>query len=87
MNALEKSEKALALLKEAILETIAEHQSGIGNNAIARALNLESDFAGNQKNYLSWSVIGLLVNEGKIKYEKKGTRKLYYLNQSAAYTK
>lgn len=79
MTAVEKSRQAVAMLKEAILETIRKHPDGIGNSDIARQLKLESDFEGSQKNYLSWSVIGLLVNEGKVKYKKVGYRKLYFV--------
>lgn len=79
MTSLDKSKQAVALLKEAILETLAHHPTGIGNSDLARMLNLESDFEGSQKNYLSWSVIGLLVNEGKVKYKKVGARKLYFI--------
>lgn len=79
MTALEKSQKALTLLKEAIVEIIKDNPEGVGNNDIARALKIESDFEGNQKNYLSWSVIGILVNEGVLRYKKYGTRKLYFL--------
>lgn len=52
MNALEKSQTALNLLKESIVEVIKMHPQGIGNNDIARALKIESDFEGNKKNYL-----------------------------------
>lgn len=79
MTSLEKSIQAVSLLKEAILETIKQHPNGIGNSDLARLLKLESDFEGSQKNYLSWSVIGLLVNEGKVKYKKVGVRKLYFI--------
>ncbi|MFY0712773.1 hypothetical protein J1D01_03785 [Seonamhaeicola sp. NFXS20] len=78
MNPKEKSIYAVSLLKEAILEVIKQHPEGIGNSDIARSLHLESDFEGSQKNYLSWSIIGLLVNEGKVKYKKIGSRKLYF---------
>jgi hypothetical protein len=79
MSALDKSRHALNLLKEVILETIKQNPNGIGNSDIARQLKLESDFEGSQKNYLSWSVIGLLVNERKVKYKKVGSRKLYFV--------
>ncbi|WP_191861077.1 hypothetical protein [Hanstruepera ponticola] len=78
MSPKEKSIHAVSLLKEAILEVINQHPEGVGNSDIARSLNLESDFEGSQKNYLSWSIIGLLVNEGKVKYKKIGQRKLYF---------
>ena len=79
MSALEKSKQAISLLKEAVVETIKLHPDGIGNSDIARRLQLESDFEGSQKNYLSWSIIGLLVNEGKVKYKKVGSRKYYFV--------
>ena len=79
MSPKEKSIYAVSLLKEAILEVIKQNPEGIINNDIARFLKLESDFEGNQKNYLSWSVLGLLVNEGKVKYKKIGARKLYFI--------
>ncbi|MBB6328258.1 hypothetical protein FHS59_003901 [Algoriphagus iocasae] len=79
MDIKEKSIYAVSLLKEAILEVIKQNPEGIINNEIARLLKLESDFEGNQKNYLSWSVVGLLVNEGKVKYKKVGSRKLYFI--------
>lgn len=79
MNAKEKSNYAVSLLKEAILEVIKQNPNGMGNSEIARLLELESDFEGSQKNYLSWSIIGLLVNEGKVKYKKIGSRKLYFI--------
>ena len=74
-----KSRKAIALLKETIIDTIKDNPNGIGNNDIARQLELESDFQGSQKNYLSWSIIGLLVNEGKILHKKVGSRRLYFI--------
>lgn len=78
MNSEEKSTYAVSLLKEAVLEVISNNPQGIGNSEIARLLKLESDFEGSQKNYLSWSIIGLLVNEGSVKYKKIGARKFYF---------
>jgi len=80
MTSLDKAQQAVSLLKKAILETITYHPDGIGSSDLARQLKLESDFEGNQKNYLSWSIIGLLVNEDKVKYQKIGSRKLYFIN-------
>lgn len=81
MTSLEKSQKALALLKEAIIEVIKDNPKGIGNSDISRKLKIESDFEGSQKNYLAWSIIGLLVNEKLIRYEKVGSRKLYFIEK------
>lgn len=79
MTAPEKASAALVALKEAILEHLANHPEGLGNSEIARDLGLESDFQGKQRNYLSWSVIGLLVNEGRVVYEKRGRNAFYKL--------
>jgi len=77
MAATDKASAALALLKEAVLEHLANHPDGLGNSQIARDLGLESDFQGKQRNYLSWSVIGLLVNEERVTCEKR-VRNVYY---------
>ena len=77
MNPQEKAQAGLELLKEAVCDYLAEHPDGRANADIARALELESDFEGRQKNYLSWSVLGLLVNEDKVKYDERSGRKLY----------
>ena len=63
--------------KEAVLDFLAQHQ-GVRHSEIVKALGLESDFEGNQKNYLSWSILGLLVNEKKIHYKLQGKSKLYF---------
>lgn len=67
----------LALIKQAILAHLALHPEGLGNSQIARELGLESDFNGKQRNYLSWSVIGLLVNEGRLTLVRRG-RSVFY---------
>jgi len=81
-NSLKVAEKAKAgvnMIKEAILEYLREHPNGVSNAEIVRDLKLESDFEGENHNYLSWSVIGLLVNEGKIRYERRGRSRFYFL--------
>lgn len=77
MESRQKAQKALTDLKAAVYEFIKAN-NGLYHAEIVRALGLESDFEGKQKNYLSWSVIGLLVNEGAIRYELKGKRKMYF---------
>jgi uncharacterized protein len=67
MRSEEKARQGLQLLKEAILETVGQHAGGLSNARIAELLQIHSDFGGKQRDYLSWSVIGLLVNEGKLR--------------------
>jgi len=79
MTATKKAADGLALLKESIIEKVASLPDGVGNSEIARLLQLESDFQGKQRNYLTWSVIGLLVNEGRLVQEKRGRNVFYKL--------
>ncbi len=66
MNPHEKAQQGLELLKEAILGILAQKSDGLRNAEIAEILEIHSDYLGEQKDYLSWSVIGLLLNEGKV---------------------
>lgn len=68
------------MLKEAVTDLLREHPHGMINAEIARKLELESDFEGAQKNYLSWSLLGLLVNEGRVRYEKQANSRLYFIS-------
>ena len=67
MNPAEKAQNGLKLLKEAILELLEQNADGLTNAKIAKMLDIKSDYQGVQKDYLSWSILGLLLNEGKIK--------------------
>ena len=59
----------------AILETLEQKPQGLRNAEIAEILEIRSDYQGSQKDYLSWSILGLLMNEQKIiRKDKK-----YYL--------
>jgi hypothetical protein len=75
----QKAQAGLTLLKEAILNYIGSQKDGVHHSQIVSELGLESDFEGSQKNYLSWSILGLLVNEKRVRYEKHGNRKIYFL--------
>jgi hypothetical protein len=81
MENFDTAQQALAMLKAAIL---AELEHGPLSNAdLVHRLGLESDFEGKNKNYLSWSILGMLVGEGTVAY--RGTRldRVYYLRAQA----
>jgi hypothetical protein len=63
----EKSQIALEHLKSAVFETTRANKDGITNYEVAKCLGLQSDYGGGSKNYLSYSVLGILMREGKIK--------------------
>jgi hypothetical protein len=70
----EKAQLGLSLLKEAVLELAKANTRGISNAETASLLGLRSDYGGGAKDYLSYSLIGLLMREGKL--ERDGaTRK------------
>lgn len=65
-GAIEKAQLGLGLLKDAIYELAQTNPNGIKNSDAASMLGLRSDYMGKQKDYLSYSVLGLLIREGKI---------------------
>jgi hypothetical protein len=63
---LEKAQLGLALIKDAILELAKANPKGITNSDAASALRIRSDYGGGSKDYLSYSVLGLLMRDGKL---------------------
>lgn len=77
----EIAQEGLRLLKKAILEEIDAAEHALTHAAIVNSLGLRSDFEGKNQNYLSWSILGLLVNEGAIKYTGERLSRVYYTRQ------
>jgi hypothetical protein len=70
----EKAQIGLALLKEAILELAKANPDGISNADAASLLGLRSDYGGGSKDYLSYSVLGILMREGKLERSAKNKK-------------
>lgn len=70
----EKAQIGLQLLKEAVLELAKGNPKGIQNSDAVKALGLQSDYQGGSKDYLTWSIIGILMREGRLK-RQDGSRK------------
>lgn len=70
----EKAQVGLALLKDAVLEMAKANSAGISNADAASLLGLRSDYGGGSKDYLSYSVLGLLMREGKLERVKTARR-------------
>lgn len=66
MKPSERAKAAKLEMEAAILEYLAGRPDGAINNEVARDLGLESDFQGRQKNYLSYSLLGGLLKQGRI---------------------
>lgn len=65
-GAKEKAQLGLALLKESVLELAKANPKGVTNSDAASLLGLRSDYGGGSKDYLSYSVMGLLMRDGKL---------------------
>jgi hypothetical protein len=67
----ERAQMGLAFLKSAIMELAKANPGGIRNSDAAKYLGLQSDYGGGQKDYLSYSVLGLLMKEGRIERNER----------------
>lgn len=67
----EKASIGLSLLKEAIVELAKSNVDGVTNADCAKALGLQSNYRGGAKDYLSFSILGLLLDEGRLKRDDK----------------
>jgi len=74
LGAPENAQLGLALLKDAVLELAKANATGVTNSDVCHSLGLHSNYAGGSKDYLSWSVIGLLMQEGRLKRVNSGGR-------------
>ena len=69
-----KAQAGWRLLNEAILDLLANHPNGLGNAEIADQLEIRSNYLGKSKDFLSWSLLGMLLNEEKIVRDGKKYR-------------
>jgi len=75
-----KAAMGLALIREAILDHLARSKDGLRNADIARELGLESDHEGHQKDYLTYSGLGLLLKQHEVDKVRRGSR-VYYVRR------
>jgi hypothetical protein len=69
----EKAQLGLTLLKTAVLEFVKANANGVSNASTASILGLRSDYGGGSRDYLSYSILGLLMREGTVR-RKEGSR-------------
>jgi hypothetical protein len=70
----ERAQLGLQFLKTAIFDLARANPTGITNSDVASALGLRSDYRGRQKDYLSYSVLGLLLRDGRIERDSGAKR-------------
>ncbi len=67
----EKAQMGLELIKSAVMELAKANPGGIKNSDAAKYLGLQSDYSGGSKDYLSYSILGVLIKEGRIERNEK----------------
>ena len=77
IGVVDKAQIGVKLLKDAIEDFSEANIDGITNSDSAHYLGLQSDNDGKQQDYLTYSVLGLLMKEGRVKSTKDGTRRKY----------
>ena len=70
------AQEGLQLIEEAVLKLLEAHPQGLRNVQIADLLGLHSDFRGNQRDYLTYSVLGGLIAKEKI--QRNDFTKLFF---------
>ena len=65
-GSIERAQLGLDMLKSAVEKLIEANPDGITNSDTASLLGLRSDYRGRQKDYLSYSVLGLLLRERRV---------------------
>jgi hypothetical protein len=71
----ERAQLGLGFLKQSVLELSIANEDGVTNSDVAHTLGLQSDYLGGSKDYLSWSILGLLMREGKLRRVDKKRHK------------
>jgi hypothetical protein len=77
MTPREKAKAGLRLLEQSVLDLLKEHPEGLTNSEIEHALDIASDRNGEQRGWLSWSVLSGLMNQGRISKQKQQGRPSY----------
>jgi len=72
----EKAQLGLGLLKSAVLEMARANPKGITNSDTASLLGLRSDYGGGSKDYLSYSILGMLMRDGLLRRDSVSKRHL-----------
>jgi hypothetical protein len=74
----EKAQLGLSFLMDSVFELAESNPNGITNADATKALGLQSDYKGGSKDYLVWSLLGLLMRERRLQRVNRG-RKGYHV--------
>ena len=70
-TARELAQEGLRHIQMAILMVLESHPEGLRNSQIADFLDLRSSIRGSQQDYLTYSVLGGLMEQGKITHNRE----------------
>ena len=65
------AQDGLRQIEDAVLRLLERNPQGLRNYEIAESLSLHSDFRGQQRNYLTYSVLGGLLASGKVAWNQE----------------
>jgi uncharacterized protein len=74
MDEQKQAQAGLKQMQEAIIALLARQPEGLRNSEIADALNLRSDIRGRQKDYLTYSILGGLIHQGRVAWNQETKR-------------
>jgi hypothetical protein len=77
MGIIDKAQIGVNLLKDTLEEFAEANPNGITNSDSAHYLGLQSDNDGKQQDYLTYSILGILLKESRIISVKEGNRRRY----------
>jgi hypothetical protein len=65
-GSVERAQLGLQFIEAAVFSLAQANPQGVTNSDTASALGLRSDYRGKQKDYLSYSILGLLLRDGRL---------------------
>lgn len=80
-NPRDRAQIGLSQIESAIIDLLKERPDGMTNSQIAVELGIASGEAGEHRNMLSWSILGRLIQDGKIERLSIGRRRLLRIPQ------
>ena len=76
-TALRMAQAGLKQIEDAIVRLLDRNPQGLRNAEIADLLDLRSDFLGNQRDYLTYSVLGGLIAKGRVAWHYEGRFRIF----------
>ena len=76
-TALKTAQEGLQQIENAMLRLLDRNPQGLRNAQIADLLDLRSDFLGNQKDWLTYSVLGGLIKQGKVTSHRESRFRIF----------